>query len=110
MTSPYVRARETADIAAEILKAPIKETRRLLPSVEPQKIWEELSEHADIPHIILTGHEPHMSKLAGFLLMTVLPVDFKKGGLMRIQVENPPAQPQGVLKWLLTPKMVSPLK
>ncbi len=59
---------------------------------------------------MLVGHEPHMSGLVSFLLMTILALDFKKGALVRMQVENPPAQPHGVLKWILTPKLAATIK
>ncbi len=110
LSSPYARARQTADIAAKLLKVKVEESRHLLPSVEPHLIWDELREHADAAQIILVGHEPHMSRLASFLLMTILAIDFKKGALLRVQVENPPAQPHGVLKWILTPKLAGTTK
>jgi phosphohistidine phosphatase len=105
LSSPYVRARQTADIAGELLKVKVEESRQLLPSVEPHLIWDELREHADTAQIMLVGHEPHMSHLVSFLLMTALTVDFKKGALIRVEVENPPAQPHGVLKWMLTTRL-----
>ena len=110
LSSPYVRARQTADIAAEILKVKVKESSQLLPSVEPHLIWDELREHADTQEIMLVGHEPHMSRLVSFLLMTMLAIDFKKGALIRVEVDNPPAQPHGVLKWILTPKLAGAVK
>lgn len=88
----------------------MKESRQLLPSVEPHLIWDELREYAEMPQIMLAGHEPHMSRLVSFLLMTMLAIDFKKGALIRIQAENPPAQPHGVLKWILTPKLAGTVK
>jgi len=110
LSSPYIRARQTADIAAEILKVKVEESSQLLPSVEPNLIWDELREHADTQEIMLVGHEPHMSRLVSFLLMTMLAIDFKKGALIRVEVDNPPAQPHGVLKWILTPKLAGAVK
>ena len=110
LSSPYIRARQTADIAAEILKVKVEESSQLLPSVEPHLIWDELREHADTQEIMLVGHEPHMSRLVSFLLMTMLAIDFKKGALIRVEVDNPPAQPHGVLKWILTPKLAGAVK
>ena len=110
LSSPNVRARQTADIAAEILKVKVEESSQLLPSVEPHLIWDELREHADTQEIMLVGHEPHMSRLVSFLLMTMLAIDFKKGALIRVEVDNPPAQPHGVLKWILTPKLAGAVK
>jgi phosphohistidine phosphatase len=105
LTSPLRRAKETAEIAAEVLGLKrILETKSLSPEASPQVLWKELAtiEHAD--HVILAGHEPNISHLAQFLLASKVPLDFKKGAMMRISIARE-ATPKGVLKWMITPKL-----
>ncbi len=106
LTSPYRRARETAEIAAEILgcKEPIEETERLIPSASPENVWEEIRTHRQEESLLLSGHEPLMSSLYAHLLgAPSLIVDVKKGSLGRISMEGVGARPRGALCWLITP-------
>jgi phosphohistidine phosphatase len=104
LTSPYVRARQTAEIAAQILRVEIAESRHLTPSADPQKLWLELAQYAG-KTVMLAGHEPNMSALVHFLLGAEFTIDFKKGGVVRIETDDPPAEPKGILKWMLTPRL-----
>jgi len=56
--------------------------------------------------VLLAGHEPHLSHLIRFLLEAPVAVDLKKGGLVRIDSAAQPGPPRGVLKWLITPRLV----
>ena len=108
LTSPYKRAAETAEIAAGILgcKAKRVQTSALLPSSSPLRVWKEVT-GALAGDLMLVGHEPLLSNVAAFLLHCPgLVVDLKKGALVRIDLETPARVPHGVLKWMLTPKLV----
>jgi phosphohistidine phosphatase len=110
LTSPFPRAMETAEIAAEVLgyKGPILATDTLLPSSSPPAVWRELRHHGDEPAILLAGHEPLLSELASFLLGTSrVVVDMKKGALLRVDIEDVTGAPRGVIRWLMTPKLAS---
>jgi phosphohistidine phosphatase len=108
LTSPYIRAVETAQMAAEILECPdpIVHTDALLPSAPPQAVWRLVREHAGQTAILLAGHEPLLSETASFLLgaSSVL-MDLKKGALLRIDLGRLDEAPRGVLQWLLTAKL-----
>jgi phosphohistidine phosphatase len=104
LTSPWKRAQQTAAAAAKAFGAPVKETRRLLPSTPPDRTWQELSA-IEGDAVMLVGHEPHLSNLMRFLLESALAVDLKKGALARIDTRNRTGPPRGVLKWLITPKL-----
>jgi phosphohistidine phosphatase SixA len=80
----------------------IEKTSALLPDATPQVLWQELKKLPDEGQVLLAGHEPAMSRLAGFLLGGHAPVDFKKGALMRISVNG---SLPGVLKWMITPRL-----
>jgi phosphohistidine phosphatase len=108
LTSPYVRAVQTAEIAAEVLgyKGTILRTNALVPVSSPEAVWRELRDHRDEPSVLLAGHEPLLSETAGYLLGSPgMAIDFKKGALLRIDVAEASRQPRGVLLWLLTPKL-----
>jgi phosphohistidine phosphatase len=107
LTSPYLRARETAEIAADLLGVTeIVETRNLLPSAAPEALWKDLAVWSGAKQILLAGHEPHMSRFAAFLLNAAVPLAFKKGALVRITGNAPPATPEGILRWLIPPALL----
>ena len=106
LSSPYRRALETAEIAAEVLgyRGKVVKTRALLPDASPYDAWEEIRQRPGEPAILLASHEPLMSSLAAFLLASpVLLVDMKKAALVRVDCERTLPEPKGVLKWMLTP-------
>jgi phosphohistidine phosphatase len=110
LTSPLVRAVETAQIAAEELgyKDAIPQTDALLPSSTPQAVWRELRSHGGQTGILLAGHEPLLSELASFLLgASRVVVEMKKGALLRIDIGDSAGAPRGVVRWLMTAKLAS---
>ncbi len=106
LASPYRRALETAEVAAEVLgyKSEIERTRALVPEASPSDAWEEIRTRRPDASVLLASHEPLMSSLAAWLLgCPALQVDMKKAALARIDCDRLGAQPRGVLKWMLTP-------
>jgi phosphohistidine phosphatase len=108
ITSPLRRAVETADIAVEVLgyKGDVLRSDVLIPSARPEAVWDELRVHKDEQQILLAGHEPLFSGLTAYLLQSPnLQVDFKKGAIVRIDLEKFSSEPRGVLKWMLIPRL-----
>jgi phosphohistidine phosphatase len=106
LSSPYKRAVETAEIAAEVLgySGKVVRVEALVPGASPYSVWDELRARKEETAVLLAGHEPLMSSLAAFLLDSPsLQVDMKKAALVRIDCEKLSAKPGGVLKWMLTP-------
>jgi phosphohistidine phosphatase len=105
LTSPYLRAVQTAEIAADVLgyRKELLRTRALVPEASPHEVWEEVRVHSDEASILLASHEPLMSTLAAFLLRSpALQVDMKKGAIMRLETDRFSIEPRCVLKWMLT--------
>jgi len=108
LTSPLRRAVQTAEMAAEALAPgtrPIR-TDALAPESSPERVWAELRKYAGEPAVLIAGHEPLLSATAAFLLRAGPSIiDLKKGALARIDVDENTDRPQGVLEWLLPPKL-----
>jgi phosphohistidine phosphatase len=108
LVTPTGRALQTAEIAAQVLgyQGELVKTKALAPGAAAEQVWEEIRVHKSEPALMLVGHNPLFDYLAAFLLgAPSLKVDFKKGAIMRIDVEAFGAQPRGILCWYLTAKL-----
>jgi phosphohistidine phosphatase len=108
LSSPYVRARQTAEMAALILRCgrKIVETEALLPEGSPEELWEEIRARRQESGILIAGHEPMLSATTAWLLgAPAVQVDMKKGALARVDVDHFGPKPQGILRFLLTPRL-----
>src|SRR5271169_2096106 len=108
LSSPYVRAIETAEIAAEVLgyRGGIARTDVLIPTGSPQRVWNEIRSRQDEMQILLAGHEPLLSQLAAYLLSTpVLQIEMRKATLVRIDLDRFAPDPRGILKWMAPPEI-----
>jgi phosphohistidine phosphatase len=68
VTSPYRRARQTAEAAAAGLHGhlPIAESRALEPERDPEEILDEVARGDG--DVLLVGHQPHLGQLLGLLV------------------------------------------
>jgi len=112
LTSPLVRAMQTAEILVDGLKPrpSLKEARVLAPDGTPAKVAEVVGAVRDARGLALVGHEPNLGELAAWLIGARMPLPFKKGGICRIDLAGPPAARSGQLLWFATPKMLKGLK
>ena len=111
LSSPYERARHTAEIVADELK--LKKCLRLSDTlkseIDPGKMVGEISGLKPMPeNLLLVGHEPYLSHLISQLVSGNgdLAMDFKKGGLCKLEVEKLDGAPSAQLAWLLTPRLM----
>lgn len=98
LTSPLPRASQTADIAAEHLRAPVEVTKSLGKSFTPRKLEELISGETET--IMVVGHEPNFSRVIKAL--TGGEIKLRKSGVARLTID--PERMQGRLDWLLAPK------
>jgi phosphohistidine phosphatase len=112
LTSPLVRARQTAEILAGALepRPPLVTVDSLAPEGNYAAIVADLEKYERKTRIALVGHEPALGELAARLVGSRHPIEFKKGGVCRIDVEDIPPSGPGDLRWLLTPKILRALK
>lgn len=112
VTSPYVRARQTAELAAQIfIDTKLVDTAELVPSSPPQAFKRWLRSHGDEhKRILAVGHEPQLSVLATFLMTGQLePVlEIKKGGILCLEIDSFQNITAGAAKllWLVQPRQV----
>ncbi len=114
LTSPYLRAKETAALAAEALGVPdskITITEALLPEAAPYAIFHALfAFHASDEEILCAGHAPNVDKVIAVALTGErAPVtSMKKAGAAMLLVEDLP-RTRGQLVWLMPPKVLAAL-
>jgi len=109
VSSPYVRASQTASILAKELKykEEIYYSDFLVPMGEPSDIIGEIAEKYSVEELLLVGHEPNLSSLASVLLAGNPDIftNFKKGGVCCLSVDDLHYDRKAVLEWLITPKI-----
>jgi phosphohistidine phosphatase len=110
LTSPLLRAVQTAEIVAAGLnkKKPLEIQRlpALAPGGSPVQVAAALEPFDKYGALALVGHEPDLGELAAWLISARAPLPFKKGGVCRIDVDDLPPGRDGRLIWFATPKML----
>lgn len=106
VTSPKVRAVQTAELVAEAVGAPVVVDERLAGGLDLATVDAILVDSApEARRPCLVGHDPDFSGLLGDLL-GIGPVPMRKGAIARVDVSRPIAHGRGVLRWLLPPEIV----
>ena len=108
LSSPYLRALQTAEIVCEALglsPAKLKRTPALLLEASPAELFRELKKvHAE--EVICFGHAPNMDLVIAHALGAAHPVtELKKAGVACVELPSPAAG-HGTLQWVLTPKIL----
>lgn len=111
LSSPLARAKQTAEIVAKELKRKkrLRFSNALAPGGTVSILLRQLEREKPAPEkVLLVGHEPDMSRLISLLVTggQQLQVDFKKGGLCKLETEKLHAGQCAKLVWLLTPKQM----
>jgi phosphohistidine phosphatase len=108
LTSPLLRARQTADLLSKGLRGhpTVVETRALSPGAAYKELMTELGRHARRSGVALVGHEPHLGETAARLVGCAGRFDFRKGGVCRIDVDDLPPSGPGRLQWFAPPKIL----
>ncbi len=112
LTSPLVRARQTADIVAGGLepKPTLVTIESLAPGGTFAALVADLEKHARKSRIALVGHEPGIGEIAARLIGSRHAFEFKKGAVCRIDLDVlPPAGP-GDLRWFMPPRVLRAIK
>ncbi|HLZ22713.1 MAG TPA: phosphohistidine phosphatase SixA [Ktedonobacterales bacterium] len=118
-TSPYARARQTAEIVADALGVSSTPVDALEPGCDLARVAAVLSGGSDaglLNSVMMVGHEPDLSTLVGLLIGWHGParVDMKKASCARVDIALKRISPRtlagrGTLAWLLRAKQLSGL-
>lgn len=109
ISSPYVRAMQTATIFAEVCDfstSKISTTDALLPEADPARIFRELEKMKRGAEIFCFGHGPNVDGVVARAVGAPRPItSLKKAGVACIEFDrfSPSA---GTLLWIATPKML----
>lgn len=109
ISSPYVRALQTAELFAAALGYPkqkIRQTELLLPEGDPPAFFRELAKEKDAAVVCCFGHGPNVDELIAAGTgnkhsFTTL----KKAGVALLEL-NRISPPSGQLLWLVPPKLL----
>lgn len=111
LSSPYVRARETAEIVAAglVLRKKLQMRDSLGVDGNPRELVAEIRGLAPPPSsLLLVGHEPFLSNLISLLVTGTLRsrITLKKAGLCKLTVDEWKVGRCARLEWLLTPRQM----
>jgi phosphohistidine phosphatase len=112
LSSPFVRARRTAEIVAETLelKKSLEFSDFLRSGASNERLVQELqTKYSGKKTVLLAGHEPNLSNLLSVLLTgkEEMTIDLKKGGFCKVVTDRLQYGRCAVLKWLLTPRQMT---
>ena len=113
VSSPYVRARQTAEILAKVMKykKSIMFSDALIPMTDADELIGEINEKYTVDELVLVSHEPCISNLIGTLTANNpnICINIKNGGVCCLSADDLHLERTAVLEWLLTPKLLSAL-
>ena len=111
LSSPLVRARETAEIVERGLRLQghVALIEHLAPDGDVGRLVHEVNAIQPAPdNVLLVGHEPDLSSLIALLTTggSQLSLTLKKGGLCRMDVASLRAGQCASLEWLMPPGVI----
>jgi phosphohistidine phosphatase len=115
LTSPYLRALQTAEIVADALGAnqDVEITEHLAPDGDARALINLLASRGDThASILVVGHEPHLGQLISLLVSgdERTAIALKKAGLCRLAIQAPRYGRCASLEWLLTPAQLERIR
>jgi phosphohistidine phosphatase len=103
ITSPLVRAVQTAEILSEALafEGKLVVSPELAPGFDVAKLRRILASFKKTHRLVLVGHETDLGEVAGTLLKLGRPLPLKKGMVVCLKIPPAKQNPQVSLKWIL---------
>ena len=113
LTSPLVRARQTAQILTDVAGWPAAQVTPELSPGEPALAILELLSRDRSKLTAVVGHQPDLGHLLGACLLGrggALPIELKKNAVACVSFSGRPRAGHATLRWLATPKMLRSLR
>jgi len=112
LSSPYLRAEQTAEVFREAARA--EEKLLLTDALLPEGSWAALKGELEklaaegVEAVVAIGHNPSISEMCGTIVggSPEVRVQMKKGAIACFEVDDLDGRPAGELQWLLTPRTV----
>lgn len=113
LSSPYVRALQTAELFAgelEYSKNKIRKTDMLLPGAEPLQLFRELAKDKGFSTVFIFGHAPHLDEVIATAIGSRHDIcSLRKAGVALVELKRL-VPPSGELVWLATPKLLRKIR
>lgn len=115
LSSPYLRARQTAEIIAKVLKFKkdkLEFSELLLSTGQAEPIISAIIEKYMVEEFVLIGHEPCLGLLVSLLTAgdLDLAINLKYGSVCCLSADDFRIERRATLEWLLTPKISTNIK
>lgn len=113
ISSPFLRARQTAEIIANGLglRRDLQFREELTPTGDPKALLRFINRRQPAPeNLLLVGHEPYLSELVSVLIcgQPDAAIDLKKNGLAKLEVPGRLKYSRcATLNWLLSPRQLA---
>jgi phosphohistidine phosphatase len=114
LSSPLVRARQTAEIFAEMLTPGLQPqtSEQLAPGGSPDGVLQDIVQ-PNAPRVaLLAGHMPGVGQLAGYFAFSdpLIVFPFRTAEVCRVDLsDDSPGPGNGVLRWLIPPAIAKTL-
>jgi len=109
ITSPKLRAAQTAELMAAHLGVKVELDDRLAGSLDLDTLEAVLADAQDPQRPVLVGHDPDFSELLASLC-EAQNAPMRKGALARIEADRPLREGGGTLRWLIPPDALRPAR
>lgn len=111
LSSPFVRARQTAEILASATGEKIVDCAELAHGGTPAQVFALLRARAH-RRVVLVGHEPELGRLLAAMLGARSPqrLRFRKGGAACVEFGGRVAPGAATLTWFIPPKLLRTLR
>jgi phosphohistidine phosphatase len=110
LSSPWARAWRTAELLEQEATWPAPVACEALASGRPvAEVLQAVQPYASAKSVALVGHEPTMHEIAAYLLTADaghLQIEFRKGGIARLDVNANLRPGDAYLVWVLPPKVL----
>lgn len=114
LSSSLRRAAETAELIADEYahNPPPQALSALSPGVSPREALAALTPFAHHGEVLVVGHEPQLSGLAGLLLTSggTFAISLKKGACVALDLPKAIEPGAGALRWMLTQRQLRKLR
>jgi phosphohistidine phosphatase len=108
LSSPLVRARQTAEAVAPLLGATVEIADELRSGASFEAFQQLARRYGAAESLMFVGHEPDFSETAAALIgADGEGLVLKKAGLIRVDLDGRFERGQGRLRWLLTPHQLA---